>query len=117
MIKIFVYGSLREGEYNHVFLENEKYLHPGLTKRHYTFYDLGGFPAMVKGGTHAVVGEIYEVSPETLERLDILESHPQFYERQEIVLQGGMIVQAYILNESHTQGRTIIRSGDWKKRH
>ncbi len=115
-MKIFVYGTLRKGEYNHVFLKDEKYLHDAITKRHYTFYNLGGFPAIVKGGTHSIVGEVYEVSLETLEKLDILESHPQFYKRQKITLEGGLIVETYILNEEHTQGLKIIKSGDWKNK-
>ena len=117
-MKVFVYGSLMKGEFNHGLLNNEstQFIKHGITQRGFTLYDLGGFPGMVKEGTSAVVGEIYKIDPLTLNRLDILEGHPQFYRRSIIELQCGEKVQAYILDYDYVRECPIINSGSWKDR-
>lgn len=117
-MKIFVYGTLMKGEFNHSILSSPhvNYLKNGITKRNYTLYNLGAFPGMVANGSNSVVGEIYEVDDFTINMLDGLESHPTFYKRTKIELQGGEKVQTYILNESYLEGCEIIKSGDWKSR-
>ena len=117
-MKVFVYGTLMRGEFNHCVLNGHgvEYLGTGITKRGFTLYSLGPFPGMVFGGSNAVVGEIYEVDDFTLMQLDGLESHPDFYRRTEIELQGGEKAQTYILNESYIRDCEVIKSGDWKNR-
>mgnify|MGYP001305780880 CR=1 FL=1 len=117
-MKIFVYGTLMKGEFNNSILRGPevKYIGKGITKRNYTLYSLGPFPGMVSGGSSAIVGEIYKVDDFTLRMLDGLESHPTFYKRTKIELQGGEKVQTYILNEDYLEDCEIIKSGDWKSR-
>ena len=116
-MKIFVYGTLMKGEGNHSILSSQstQFLGEAITRRGFTLYDLGAFPGMVKGGTGAVIGEIYEVTKTTLAHLDYLEGHPQFYRREMIKLQDGMNLQTYILNDAFIQDCTVIKSGDWRK--
>ena len=116
-VKIFVYGSLMQGFYNHSILYGAQFIKNGITKRDYILYDLGGFPGMIKDGNNSILGEIYEVDPATLIMLDGLESHPDFYKRTPIELGDGTKVQAYILNESYLRNYPVIKSGDWKNKN
>jgi len=93
---------------------------------------LGAFPAMIAGGTTAVVGEVYEIDPVTLAALDRLEGatedpaepgpqggsgdakrRTRFYQRTAIRLEDGDEVLAYLLSPEQARGRTRIPSGDW----
>jgi gamma-glutamylaminecyclotransferase len=97
MTLIFAYGSLRRGCSNHAYLEWARLVVPeariaGLRLIHY----VEGFPAVVWAATGEVAGEIYEVSPEELGRLDELEECPTVYFRAVVSLHDGRPVQAYL---------------------
>jgi len=113
MSKIFVYGSLRQGGGLHECLATSKYLNTVRTKPEYKLYSLGAFPGLVAGGTTAVVGEVYDVTPEVLARLDRVEGHPNFYCRTTIILQDDTEVQAYLLPNNIHWSNNLIDSGDW----
>lgn len=111
-MKVFVYGSLLKGLGNHPLLERSRLVQAeARTPPAYTLHDLGGFPAMVAGGSTSVVGEVYEVDGATLERLDRLEGHPRFYMRTRIRLADGCRVSTYLLRQCE---RPVIPSGDWR---
>lgn len=112
-IRVFVYGTLRGGESNHHLLGQSAPVAFTRTEAAYELVSLGAYPAMLAGGTTAVVGEVYEVDPFTLARLDELEEHPHFYQRQTIRLENGEEVMAYLLPPEQARGRTPISSGDW----
>ncbi len=111
--RVFVYGTLRSGEPNHYLLDDRALVGIVCTEPGFELVSLGAFPAMVAGGTTAVVGEVYEVDPVTLAALDRLEGHPRFYQRQPIRLADGDEVLAYLLSPEQAHGRTRIPSGDW----
>lgn len=115
-MKVFVYGTLRKDDYNHIFLENSKFLKFVRTKPEWLFYDLGGFPAAVEGGNISIFGELYDIDKPTMDRLDMLESHPEFYVRRKIILEDDQEVYAYIMRAAHCRGCRLIESGDWKNR-
>ena len=81
--KVFVYGTLKEGDYNNRVLHsggtNPKFIGERIVPG-YVLVSLGGFPTMVptpKGVTcKGVVGELYEI--EEHDRLDQLEGYPSF---------------------------------------
>ena len=83
-MKLFVYGSLRKGRYNYdLYLKNqsqfvqEAYIRADL-------YSLKGkeYPAIVKGDSF-VLGEIFEVSQDTFDRMDVMEGYvPGRYENE-----------------------------------
>lgn len=114
--RVFVYGTLLTGERNHRLLQNAKLVAMGRTKPAFELRDLGLFPALVRGGDHAVVGEVYEVDMATLAALDLLEGHPRFYRRTRIVLDDGAVVQTYLLTPQQVEGRPVIVSGNWRSR-
>src|SRR5262249_46638083 len=95
LARVLVYGSLLRGEGNHHVLARARFVRAATTSAAFELYDLGYFPGLVAGGVTAVKGEVYDVDPETLERLDRLEGHPSFYRRRPIALEDGTLVQAY----------------------
>lgn len=76
MVRIFVYGSLREGHYNYdAYLKGKsQFISYGYVKG--DLYTIEGvtYPALIEGeGT--VIGEIYEVNVEVAKAIDELESY------------------------------------------
>jgi gamma-glutamylcyclotransferase (GGCT)/AIG2-like uncharacterized protein YtfP len=116
MTEIFVYGTLLPGDWNHHLLEGAECLGGACTPPAYTLVDFGRYPALVAGGSAAVVGEVYRVDAHTLELLDALEEHPDFYVRTPIELGDGRTVETYLLPPELAQGRPTIPGGDWLRR-
>jgi gamma-glutamylcyclotransferase (GGCT)/AIG2-like uncharacterized protein YtfP len=90
-IRVFVYGTLKEGHGNHDF-----YLagNPAVEKLgrcyitgNYRMYSNGAFPMVTCGSRNEpahIVGEVYEVDEDTLDSLDALEGHPDWYCREKV---------------------------------
>jgi len=114
--RVFVYGTLMQGEANHRLLADAQFLGEARTAPGFTLHDLGAFPAMVPGSGQAVEGEVYAVSAETLARLDRLEGHPRFYCRALITLDDGSVAQAYLLPRERVARHAVIPSGSWRVR-
>jgi len=98
---IFVYGTLKRGQRNHHFLNNQKFLGDAQTEPRYRLYDAGRHPALVDDPQNgiAVQGEVWQVSEETLQKLDEYEGMPDYFSRKSIHLQGwDTSVQAYFFN-------------------
>lgn len=104
---VFVYGTLMSGEYNNTLMSGSTMLGTYTTPPEYTMVDLGSFPGVVKGGTTAITGEVWEVEDLTI--LDSLEGHPDFYCREIIDTDFGQ-AWMYIW-----QGK--IHTGYWRTRH
>lgn len=86
-IRVFVYGSLKNGKGNHRLLSGSKYLGRCYVEGRHRLLSLGGFPGLVKSDDlepQKVVGEVYQVNEETLQSLDWLEGHPRFYCREKV---------------------------------
>jgi gamma-glutamylaminecyclotransferase len=111
--RIFVYGSLRRGLGNHGQLAGATFDGTATTRPGFRLYDLGAFPGMVAVGNGLVVGEVYLVDHELLERLDWFESHPRWYRRTPIHLNDGSSAEAYLLELRHVEDRPEVSSGDW----
>lgn len=91
-----------------------RYLGEAVTAPQYTLLDLGSFPGMIQGGTTAVHGELYEVGPELLARLDRHEGVPKFYVRTTIPLSTGHSADGYLLiDEGRIICGTPLPSGAW----
>ena len=112
--RVFVYGTLLSGEPNSGLLEPDDLIGESLTEASFKLVSLGAFPALVAGGSTAVIGELYEIGPRALKALDRLEGHPHFYHRRSIQLAGGSSALAYLLNPQQAEGRPTITSGDWR---
>jgi gamma-glutamylaminecyclotransferase len=113
---LFVYGTLLSGEPSHGLLDGARAIGPAKTPPIFGLFDLGPYPAIVAGGTTAVVGELYEVSATMLAALDVHEEVPILFKRMPIALDDGTATQTYVLDADQVRGRRRIRSGDWRGR-
>ncbi|MBM9514691.1 gamma-glutamylcyclotransferase family protein [Desulfogranum marinum] len=81
---IFVYGTLKRGYSNHRFLADSKFLGTGKTREKYAMY-VSGIPfVIVSEPVSQIHGELYEVDDQTLYKLDQLEGHPHWYQREQV---------------------------------
>jgi gamma-glutamylcyclotransferase (GGCT)/AIG2-like uncharacterized protein YtfP len=116
-VKLFVYGTLMRGEYNHSFLNNSRFLYEARTSPHYTLYSLGSYPALVRIGHSSICGEVYSVPVCDIPAIDELEEHPEFYRRKVIELENGEEVQTYLLPFWEVQSmHGVAMDGNWKSR-
>lgn len=119
--RIFVYGTLKEGFPN--FDTNAGIRIPGdfFTKNRYPLYLVGErhSPWMVNtpGEGERVIGQVFEVKPEVLERIDILQrvSALDGYERIEIAVisqsaegEDELLVHAYLKHPRNLAGADIM---------
>ena len=110
---VFVYGTLRAGESNHGLLESSEYLGSCQTASQFALFDLGPYPAVIRG-TKAIVGEVYCVDIPTMKNLDRLEEYPKLYDRIKTQTPFG---SAWIyLYQGSTELHSVIESNDWKNR-
>lgn len=111
---LFVYGTLKRGQRNHRLMREARYLGEAVTAPQYTLLNLGPFPGMITGGTTAVHGELYEVGPKLLARLDRHEGVPKFYIREAVNLDKTDKAESYFLIDPDriAQG-IIVETGFW----
>ena len=114
---IFVYGTLRWSEARNSVLSDSEYLGLFQSCPEYTMVDLGSFPGIFKQGNNSIIGEIYNVSKSVLETIDRIESHPDFYKRKLIKIQGIDNVSAYFLEKDKYHSYPEIKSGDWLRKN
>jgi gamma-glutamylcyclotransferase (GGCT)/AIG2-like uncharacterized protein YtfP len=110
-MKVFVYGTLKRGFRNHFYLSEAEYLGRYRTCESYGFYDFGDYPAATLDGDQAIGGEVFQILPEHLSALDILEGYPDFYQRIEIETEYG-VAWMYIVKEQLCFGKSKL-SDDW----
>lgn len=116
MHRVFVYGTLKSGHYNHrcismdktsKMVEEESFIVGQM-------FDLGAFPAVTPGHM-PIKGEVWEVSDETLARLDHLEGHPDFYVRMEVPLMHSKdsLVWVYFIPHEYVARKKPMPVGNW----
>ncbi|XP_022913945.2 putative gamma-glutamylcyclotransferase CG2811 isoform X1 [Onthophagus taurus] len=90
LFKVFVYGTLKSGQPNHHWFSKDggyyKFLFNATTLIKYPLIIASQYniPFLLYSPGHGknVKGEVYEVDETVLANLDILEDHPNWYERQ-----------------------------------
>jgi gamma-glutamylcyclotransferase (GGCT)/AIG2-like uncharacterized protein YtfP len=113
---LFVYGTLLPGEPSHALLDGAHELGPARTPPSYSLIDLGPYPALIAGGSTAVVGALYEMPAAILAPIDVHEEVPTLFKRRRIALADGQEAETYLLDADQVRGRRRIRSGDWRGR-
>ncbi|MFA0012446.1 gamma-glutamylcyclotransferase [Vibrio lentus] len=111
---VFVYGTLRQGQSNHHYLQHCELLGRFDTPETFALFDLGAYPAMIFG-KKSVAGEVYIINDEILESLDRLEDVPVEYRREQIETIFGL-AWVYLYQLDLTANKEIL-SGDWCKRN
>ncbi|WP_437190737.1 gamma-glutamylcyclotransferase family protein [Planctomicrobium sp. SH527] len=73
--RIFVYGTLKKGFCRHYALEAETFVGTARTVPRYRMVNVGTYPGLLDTELNgrAILGEIWEVRPETLVALDLIE--------------------------------------------
>ncbi len=114
---LFVYGELKQGgKYHQKYLKNAIYLGKGLI-HNLKLKDLGDCPAAIPSSIiDSIIGEIYLIPYETLDKLDLLEEINILYRRERFTLQPDdmdckLTVWVYTYIEHHSAD--IIAGGDW----
>ena len=84
---LFVYGTLKQDNYNNIILGRSKFLGRGVTKIKLNIKSVG-IPIVVAPFTDSmremakpIIGEVYKVSKGTIAKIDVLEGHPDLYKR------------------------------------
>jgi gamma-glutamylcyclotransferase (GGCT)/AIG2-like uncharacterized protein YtfP len=83
--KVFVYGTLKQDHKIRGInkFDGVKFIgHATTMDPWFDMADLGAFPAAVPGGDSYISGEVWEVTPEVMDQLDLIEGFPTFYLRQ-----------------------------------
>jgi len=119
---VFVYGTLLREIGRASVLDDSTFL--GLAVITASLYDLGYYPG-IKDGKGTVVGELYEVSPETLQHLDSIEGYhardeeSSLYVRREVSARrlgdgSTCTAHAYYYNNDVDESTCIVH-GDYRR--
>jgi len=110
---VFAYGTLRQGSWNHVFLQGQTLLGPGRTRDLFALY-VDDVPYAAKEPLALIRGEVWAVDDACLAALDRLEGHPHEYQREQapVVLDNGETVTAWLYFHPEPRG-ALIQSGDF----
>lgn len=120
-IRVFVYGTLKEGHYNHILLSEGKgtrFLGRCYIEGSYRMVDMGSFPGVLQVTPDAldpcrIYGEVYRVDEETLYALDMLEGHPSFYRREKVETPWKK-AWMYFLPSNYERTKTVVDTGVWR---
>ncbi len=112
-VRLFVYGSLKQGRRHHGQLAGAARLGEATTAPGYRLVLQGEYPALCRGGSEVVTGELYAVDAEHLLRLDVFEGCPDLYQRAEIPLSDATTAVAYVIDASRGHGLTPVPGGNW----
>ena len=117
---VFVYGSLRSGNAGAMSNRFPDARFVAVARARGSLYDLGEYPGMLLNETNSlVVGEVYEVNEETLNRLDEFERSSDYVRKQVVVEAGADEMNCWIYVPSYEpdfySNQTLIKSGDWMK--
>jgi gamma-glutamylcyclotransferase (GGCT)/AIG2-like uncharacterized protein YtfP len=94
--RIFVYGTMMQGEEAHFKLRGSRFLGKTRTVPRFRLETLGDdFEGLAHGGDQAVPGELYQVSFDKLLELDDWEY--DIYAREYIHVEDGSVCDAYVL--------------------
>ncbi|MFD1037855.1 gamma-glutamylcyclotransferase [Virgibacillus byunsanensis] len=120
---IFVYGTLRQGERNHHYLEGSRCIYMQAWVNGQLFDTSYGYPIMKPSDSVKVFGEVYEVTDAQFDRINDLEGYIEngsdnLYERVPITVYNdkGNIIEAitYVSGRSLEHSIDDIPFGDWK---
>jgi gamma-glutamylcyclotransferase (GGCT)/AIG2-like uncharacterized protein YtfP len=125
MVEFFTYGTLMSKHFANNILSSMKaeFLRLARTKPVFRLFDFyNRFPGILHGGSLKIHGEVYNIPENGLNILDEYEGVPIGYLREEIELDDGCKVIAYILNPKFLALKPAhfvqeLNDGDWSVYH
>ena len=111
--KVFIYGTLKNGDNVKGMYENEsaKLLGKAVTKSaSYDLLDLGPFPTILKNGKFKIQGEIWHLSNDRLKKFDKIESVGVLYSRDELETSLGKVWCYFLLNKNLKNYKIVEKS-------
>jgi len=114
---IFVYGTLKRGFKLCDMLEKSKFLGDGETLHKYVMYTNGRFPMVSdKYKETRISGEVYIVSDDVLENLDIIEDCPDVFTRKSVFVTMNNYVDhvyayMYFINDEYLESYDKVPDG------
>ncbi len=120
-ICIFVYGTLRQGYWNHALLSRAEFVGQGKTVKPEFVMRAVSYPFISDPTPEdqefatQIVGELYMVSEKEMKELDRLEGYPTFYDRRQIEVLCSATkkpITAWVYINNRPSG-DIIPSGDY----
>jgi len=114
--RLFVYGTLLDGEPDHELLDGASLLGAARTTARYKLVEVRASAGLIDTGDTAVVGELYELDAPTLAKCDIKREHPVLYRRRRVELDDGTEALAYFLSPDQARGCRRVRDGNWRER-
>lgn len=115
-LRLFVYGSLLQGERDHGLLGAAVFLGTARTAPAYSLVEIGPYAALVQGGTVSVVGELYRIDRKKRFELDVKKQCPALFQRIRVTLEDGTSAEAYSMSEGQVRGKRRIKHGSWRDR-
>lgn len=110
-MKLFVYGSLKKGFALDFLLDNSEFLCSAKMKG-FSLYSFGAYPGVkFTDSQQALFGELYEVSPLTISKLDEVENG---YRRELHMTTEGELVSIYVWKGVVPSWALPIPSGNWE---
>ena len=117
---VFVYGTLRIGQRNDINLKTPAPLFVGMAKVNGQLYSRGWYPGLRLGGDQWVEGEVYDISPELLVQLDVLEEVAPMpsgeYQRINTLVVCGqqqLACEVYELSADFAARSQVLDQGNW----
>lgn len=113
---VFVYGTLRRGGAGAMSIRFPDSKFIAEAKVSGGLYDLGAYPGLLLDESNSsVVGEVYEVDDETLNKLDDFEASSHYRRKQFEISLGThkKMCWTYEPDPEFYSLRTLITSGDW----
>lgn len=108
-----VYGTLRKGYGNHRLLNGARFIRDQWLAGFIMCGTSIPFVFSSRLPGQEIKIEIYEVDQKTLERIDRLEGHPNWYRREMVETDVGR-AWIYLVQEDGVRHMPIIKSGDWE---
>jgi len=117
-IRVFVYGTLKNGHGNFPALEGATFLGRCFIEGGNRMLDLNWYPGVVKDATmpaeSRIYGEVYLIDEDILNTLDCIEGHPHFYAREKVATPWKKAWCYFLPEEYLTEGYLTLRDGLWQ---
>ena len=118
-VKVFVYGTLKEGGHNRHWLAGSDPMGAGVIRdKQYIMRNLGAYPALQKSDDGDLIfGEIHAINTDIVAQLDRLEGYPDLYDREWVTVEdeygNAHLCLVYFVKEDWVEEYPVMSEGYW----